>query len=126
MTTKIIPVSIDFYSKIDRPTCAFNINKTTISITRQITDNPLLSSIGYTCNLLDYIEQEDRIHVLKECYELYKLTPNLILMDVENELRKCYPTEIEKTFNVIYKQLYTSTNNSNMCMYIVTLEPPKS
>ena len=121
-------IKINLHTNINQATCFFDIIGNcvpfTISICKQPTDQTNVSSIAYINNILTLINQEDRIDVLKKCYELYNLTPDLIFIDVRCTLYTKLITEIEKTFNVTYKQQYTSTNGSEMCMFLITLEPP--
>ena len=112
------------YSKSEDIKCSFTLlrktyptNTYTILISKNPTGNPQISSIGYAYALL-MAPKEDRIDILKECYKMTNYTPNLILIDV----KKIHAPMIKETFKIIQERQYTSTNRSDMTLFITTLE----
>ena len=63
----------------------------------------------------------NRVPILIQCFKKVAEEPKLILVDV----RENYTEEIEKSFIVISKTPYISTNKSKMCLFIIKLSPEK-
>ena len=95
----------------------------TIYIHKKPTKNCQLSSIGYMNRLLSFTQKtpHNRVPILIQCFKKVAEEPKLILVDV----RENYTEEIEKSFIVISKTPYISTNKSKMCLFIIKLSPEK-
>ena len=119
-------ITLSPYTKKNDPTIELIIKTKTslekIIITKSPTGNCQLSSLAYTNHLFYLAKQEDIIDVLKECYKLCNFNPKLIFIDVRTE----YTKKIEKTFETITKTPYTSSNNTEMCAFIIILKPPEN
>jgi len=88
--------------------------------TRSPTTNCQLVSFGSFANVLSVTKgkKEDVIAVMREVYKLISFKPLLILIDVNYH----YITTVEQCFEtIIFKNEYTNTNKSKMCMFMVRL-----
>ena len=94
----------------------------TITVCKFPTSNCQVSSFGNMNFLLEYTNKnkEDVNAIIKECYNLISYKPLLILVDVKDTFIEV----VERCFEVITKTPYISTNNSNMCLFLVKLVSP--
>ncbi len=114
--------------------CTFHVKKSysfNCFICKAPTSNCQLSSFGSMNMVIEYVynqtekkedKKENVLAVVRECYRLCKFSkPLLILVDVKRALCPA----VEDCFTVVMKTPYTSTNRSEMCLYLVKLpEPP--
>ncbi len=110
--------------------CTFRCKKSyayNCFICKSPTSNCQLCSFGSMNAVIEYSYRqggsiEDCLAVMRECFRLCGWTPLLILIDVRQNL--CPDVEaIFTNANVVLKSPYTSSNRSQMCLYLVKMPP---
>lgn len=95
-----------------------SVNGFHFGITKWPTGNCQLSSISYLYSFfLNNVKKEDVVEIIKHCYARIGQPMNLILVDVNNQ----YIPKVEECFKVVHKYPYVSTNQSNMCLFVVKI-----
>ena len=118
-------IGAGYYVKITRQKGTYSV---AIYINHCPTGNCQLSSVAYMDQLLHVVRSADSTYtaaeakiakaLLREAFRIAGFTPNLVLMDVKQNI---YAPAVRTCFDVVNEMAYTSTNGSQMVVFIVRM-----